>query len=654
MYTVFYASRVTSTGDVRRFAASVGRGLRPGRRGRLPLAVVVAASLVAVTAAVSDAASAPPGVRFAQAGHWFASPAEDLLYHVNGAAGSVDARARVEGLESGSQVVQGDTTGYVIGSSQILEFGKSTLTVEQTLTAPAGERPVAVEAEGGPYLVYRETGTVVRLGDEPRTIPAGPPLGEPVVTPDGTLWLHRTDSNVLCRLRPATDVLSCSAAAPQGHAGALTVVGDRAVFVDTDTDTLSPVTADGLGRATAAGVDLPAGAAVAGADLQGRLAVLDPEQHRLQLVDASGVGSDRPTAAPVEVQLPPGSYATPSAGRTSVVLLDQEHRSVLTYDKDGRRQSVTAVPPESGEARLSRGQDDRVYVEGGEGRQVLVVDDRGRARSVPPAGAGLQPSKQASRPAAGSSPTAVPPAPGTTQDRPAGPGPTTQAPGTQPPGTQEPGTQAPATQVPGSPLPARKAVPASPPGMPPQVKARVSGDDIVVSWAAAPANGAAVSGYQVTWAPAAGGASEAVTRPGDKRSATLTGITKGVAYRITVAAQNSAGRGPAATVRATVPKPAPRRTITVSRGETATHDDDCLPPECAFVRVEMRGFEPNTDYDLEPYSSKWGHFNPGARLSTNDEGVLISQHRFPFNGVGQRVWVVVDGQESNRLLWTAG
>jgi hypothetical protein len=665
MYPVFYASGVTTMGDVRHFAGRIGRVLRPGRRGRLPLVLVVGSSLVAVTAAVSGAATTPPGVRLAQAGHWFASPAEDLIYHVNGSARTVDARARIDGMEPDSQVVQGDTVGYVVGRTQILEFGKSTLTVEQTLTAPAGERPVAVEAKGGPYLVYRETGTVVRLGPTPRTIPAGPPLGEPVVTPDGTLWLQRTDTNVLCRLRPDADVLSCSAAAPPGHAGALTVVGDRAVFVDTDTDTLSPVTADGLGRPTAAGVDLPADAGVAAAAVHGRVAVLDRGQQRMHLIDAGPVGSGRPAAAPVSVALPAGSYVTPSAGRSSVVLLDQQHRSVLTYDKDGRRQSVTPVPPESGDSRLSRGPDDRVYVEGGEGRQVLVVDDRGRARTVPPAGAGIRSGSRTPQPP--EEPSTPPDQPSTPPDQPTTPPATAPV---QPPASQLPGARpgtagappagaGPARPVPGStatgnPQQTREAVPASPPGLPPSARARADGDTIVVSWDAAAPNGATVTGYRVTWAPASSGGGESATRSGTSRSATLTGITKGVAYRITVAAENSAGRGPAATVRATVPKPAPARTITVSRGETTSHDDDCLPPECAFIRVEMRGFEPNTKYQLEPYSSGWGNFNPGARLSTDADGNLTARHRFPFNGVGQRVWVVVEGLESNRLLWTAG
>jgi hypothetical protein len=510
---------------------------------------------------------------------------------------------------------------------------------------------VAVEAKGGPYLVYRETGTVVRLGTEPKTIPAGPPLGEPVVTPDGTLWLQRTDTNVLCRLRPDADVLSCSAAAPRGHAGALTVVGDRAVFVDTESDTLSPVTADGLGRPADAGVDLPADAGIAAADVQGRLAVLDPQQRRMHLVDASTVGSERPASAPVSVDLPAGTYATPSAGRSSVVLLDQEHRTLLTYDRDGRRQGVTEVPPETGESRLSRGQDDRVYVEGGEGKHVLVVDDRGRARAVPPAGAGTGPSSRAPQPPPGeptTPPATTPAQPGPRSPLPAGGADTADD---QPTGANPP-RRTPGSTATGNAPQTRKAVPASPPGMPPQARARVSGGTIVVSWGAAAANGASVSGYRVSWAPASGGASKTVNRSGGSRSASLTGITKGVAYRITVAAENSAGRGPAATVRATVPKPAPSRTLTVSRGETTTHEPDCLPPECAYIQVAMRGFKPNTDYDITPYSSAHGNFNPGARLTTNSEGNLTARHRFPYNGIGDRVWVVVDGQTSNRLLWT--
>ena len=101
-----------------------------------------------------------------------------------------------------------------------------------------------------------------------------------------------------------------------------------------------------------------------------------------------------------------------------------------------------------------------------------------------------------------------------------------------------------------------------------------------------------------------------------------------------------------------MPKPPARRTITVSRGETTTHEPDCLPPECAYIKVEMRGFAPNTDYQIAPWSSEHGNFNPGARLTTDAEGNLTARHRFPYNGIDDTVWVVVDGQRSNRLVWS--
>ena len=386
MYVFFYARRVTKMGFPRRFVTRLAWVRDQLRRGRLPLVLLVGTCLVAVTAAMSGAATAPPGLRFAQAGHWVANPSLGMVFHVNGAARTVDAQVAISGMEAGSQVVQGDTSGYVVGRSRIIEFGKSNLSVEQTLTPPTGERPVLIEAKGGPYLVYREAGSVVRLGGTPATIPAGRLLGDPVATRDGTLWLHRTDSNVLCHLAPEADRVSCSAAAPAGHTGALTVVDKRAVFVDTETDTLSPIVDDGLGRPTRIGVDLPPTAQVAGSDVSGRVAILDPAARRMHLVDATGLGTDRKAAAPVTVSLPEGTYSAPSASKSSVVLLDLQRNAVLSYDGAGRQQQITQMPPETGEPRLSRGEDERVYVDGAEGRHVMVVDHDGGIGMVPVTG----------------------------------------------------------------------------------------------------------------------------------------------------------------------------------------------------------------------------------------------------------------------------
>ncbi|MFC6022199.1 fibronectin type III domain-containing protein [Plantactinospora solaniradicis] len=616
------------------------RGLRswrdrgPLRRGRLPLVLLVAVGLAGVTAAATGAVAPTPGLRFAQGGHWIANPSLDLVFHVNGSAQRVDVQAPVPGIEPGSQVVQGDTSGYVVGRSRIVEFGKSTLSVERTLTPPTGERPFAVEVAGGPYLVYREAGQVVRLGDPPATIPAGGVLGDPVTTPDGTLWLHRADSGVLCRLAPGADRISCPAAAPAGHTGALTVVGGRPVFVDTAADTLSLVADHGLGRPTPVGMDLPATARVAPVDVSGRVAILDPGARRMQLIDAAGLDTNRQRGKPVTVTLPDGSYSAPSATGSSVVLLDLQRNTVLTYNSAGEQQRATPIPPEAGEPTLRRGEDKRVYVDGAEGRHVLVVDHSGTVGLVPVVG----------NEGRKGSPTPVGPSSAVPDPE---PGPRSASPRSRPPSESDPGGPGGPRQA----APPAPPVPASPPGMPRNARATAQGADLRLTWGAATANGAAVSGYQVTWAPAAGGTSRSATRPASARSMTITGLTRGVAYRITVAARNSAGRGSPATVRATVPPPP--RTVTVSRGSDTTYEDLCDAPDCAFMRVVMRGFSPNTNYSIKPHSDEWPNYNPGTTLRTDAKGNL-SFEDFPFDDVGQHVWVTVGGVESNHYLWRAG
>jgi hypothetical protein len=660
MYTVFYARGVTRT-------TRLIRALRPRRGGRLPLALLVAVCTLAVTAAVSDAGAVPPGLRFAQIGHWTASPSQGTVFHVNGASRTIDAQAQVDGMEPGSQVVQGPTSGFVVGKDKIQEFGKSSLTVEQTSIPPTGEQPVALEVTGGPYLIYREAGTVVRLGGgEPATVQAGPGLGQPVATPEGALWLQRTDTNVLCLLGADTERLSCPATAPVGHTGALSVVGKQAVFVDTSNDTVTPLTGDGLGRPVKLDVDLPADAKIATADVGGRIAVIDQSAGRLHLVDGSGVGEGR-SGPVVSRELPAGDWAPPAASRSSVVLLDLRGNTVRTFDRDGRPQRVTAVPPEAGEARLGRGEDQRVYVDGGEGKHVLVVGDDGSAGAVPLVGAPRPGSPQRPVSPPTEAPVSSPAGPATPRGTGGGPRATTT---TSPPGNGAPRPQAgppaptrertrPTTAPPPPPPPAapptRKTVaPPSPPGMPPGLTASVQGANIRVTWRAAKANGATVTGYRVSWTPASGGGAGSDDRAGSSRSMTISGPTRGVSYKITVSAQNSAGRGSAATTRITVPRPKP--TVRVSRGAGVDHAEDCQRPECAWTRVEMRGFAPNSRYKINPWSSAWDQWNGGARLTTDSNGTLIVDDRFAFGGVGQTVWVVIQGPgvddlESNHYLW---
>ncbi|OXM60835.1 hypothetical protein CF165_40870 [Amycolatopsis vastitatis] len=606
---------------------------RVGKRGlrRLPMTALVSVCAVLIGVAVSGGASPLPGLELSQAGHWIASPALNLVLFVNGSAKSMDAQVPVAGLEPGSQVVQGPTSGYVIGKSAIVEFGKSDLSVDRTLTPPSGERPALVEASGGPYLVYREAGRVVRLGSGFTTLPAGGPLGAPVATPDGTLWLNRLDSGALCRLAKDSDTVTCRDNLGAGHTGGLSIAGDRAVFVDTTTDTIRQVSGDKPGEPVAIGKDLSPAAQIAPADADGRIAVLEQEKRQLYLLDAGHT-----PAQPIKVDLPDGVYANPTASASSVVLLDLTRHNVLTYGADGTRRQVTAIPPESGTPQLVRGDDKRVYVDGGEGKHVLVVDPDGKVSQVPVTADKAPAPATAQQPPPTQQPPAQQPPKGEPDVRPDGP--KQQSPPvrkTDPPVTQPP-----------------KPIPPSPPGIPAQLTARLQGSDAHVAWGAAADNRAAVTAYHVTWKPSSGAGAGASDLAGTARSTVIPGLRAGITYTITVVAENSAGRGTPATAKVTGPA-IPKPTITVTRGKTGTYEPDpaeCSAPDCAKMHVVVRGFAPNTQFHFTPHCGC--QYSNEGRSYTTDANGAVTFEAFDFGAVGKQAWVTADnGVSSAKYTW---
>src|SRR2546430_993938 len=94
--------------------------------------------------------------------------------------------------------------------------------VKLRLGAATPRRPVVREVVGGPYLVYRNAGQIVRLGDPVATVPASGQVSAAVTTSDGTLWVSRSDG-ALCQLPKGAARLACPAQIPQGHKGSLSV-----------------------------------------------------------------------------------------------------------------------------------------------------------------------------------------------------------------------------------------------------------------------------------------------------------------------------------------------------------------------------------------------------------------------------------------------
>jgi hypothetical protein len=510
------------------------------RRGPLALVAILCASVVAGVA--TGAAQPLTGLQFLPPGHWVYNVALQAAFHIDGASTSVDAQAPVPG-DPGSQVVQGDTSGYVVGRSKITEFGKSSLSVEQTVSPPVDEVPLGIEAAGGPYLVYRAAGKVVRLGDPSVTVATGGAVGDPVVTADGTMWLFRTGAGLVCELPKGADrVSSCPAVVPPGHSGALTVVGGQPEFLDTSAGQLHRVDAGGLGPGVPLGVAVSPGSRPAATDVAGRVAILDPANKHMQLVDPGS-----PVVKPVTVVLPDGDYDGPVSTGSAVALVDRQDNTLLTYGADGKQADAKPIPRESGAARLTSGEDNRVYVEGPDGTHVLVVDHDGKVTDVPVVG--QQPGTKPVIPAdPGVPPPVAPPIQQADQ-------PDTHGSGT----THDPGTTAGAGNAakPDKPATPKKkpdppAVPASPPGAPASVSASAGNGSASVSWGAAADNRGPITSYSVSW-QGSGGQSGSTSVGGDSRHATVSGLANGTRYTMTVTATNKAGTGPGASASPVTP-----------------------------------------------------------------------------------------------------
>jgi hypothetical protein len=611
------------------------------RHSRWPLLGLVIAVVATVTLAVTGAAKQMPGLEFVSPGHWIASPALGLILHVDGATKQSDAQVKVPGVQPGSQVLQDESRGYVVGKDDVTIFGKSTLSVESTAPLPVtGGKAVQLTTAGGTYLIYPERGQIVRFGLEQQVVSAGGPLGPAVATSDGTMWVHRTDSGALCKLARGATNLPCPAVVPAGHTGGLTVSADKVLFVDTTADTVSTVSEKGLGPAVKLGVDAPPNARIAPVDAAGKIAVLDPATNRMHLVDAhvDDKGALAEPRQPASVQLPAGEYDGPSVSGESVVVLDHKNNSVRTYDNEGHEKHNTPIPPENGKPVLHRGEDARVYVDGGEGKHVVVVDKDGSVSPVPITGEKKPDEHRKPVP-----PPAEPPVEKPSDkpsDRPVPP-PNTGRPVPPPVQTQPPRT----AQPPQTPPP----IPVTPPGMPQNLQVAISTKqvDATVTWSAAPANGAPVTAYHVSWQSEGGGRAGNQVVSGSTFSYVIKDIWKGTDYPFTVSvvAQNSAGMSPPA-VHRKVPPPSTKK-ITLSQGPLAP---ECGREKCYWMHIVMTGFESETFYNAFPHSTDPGYSNEGHGETTDGQGHK-EFNAFYYYGVGHEVWVTIDGVTSNRITW---
>jgi hypothetical protein len=486
--------------------------------------------VAALTAVLTGATTPLANTQFALAGHWVFNSVLQTVFHIDGATTNIDAHLPVS-ASPGSQVVQDESNGYVVGPNSITEFDKSTLSVRQAIAAPADEVPLGIEAVGGPYLVYRNAGKVVRLGDPPATISVGGAIGDPLVTSDGTMWLHRNGNGSICSLPKGADQLAgCPVAAQKDHPGALTMIGGRLEFVDLFTAQLHTVGPNSLGPGIPLGFPVSPDSRVAAQDLAGRAVLLDPERHSLLLIDAGNR-----SVKPVTIALPGGDYDGPVSTGSTAVVIDRQSGTVLTFGPDGSRKDTTPIGPENGQPRITHGEDNRVYVDNANGTQVFVIGEDGKVQDVPVTGKPAVPQ------------TSVPPTGQQADAKPTGP--------TTPSGQDghsdqagQGGSRRTAAPPPRQP----PAVPPSAPGAPSGVSASAGDSAVTVNWSAAQDNRSPITTYRVMWR-ADSGETGSVTVGGNSRHSTVNGLTNGVGYVFTVSATNAVGTGPGVATSSVVP-----------------------------------------------------------------------------------------------------
>lgn len=559
---------------------------------------VVAGFIVSLLVTTAATSHGPGTLGFRQVGHWVYNSDLGAAFHVDGGSDNVNARVNGVSAPAGSPVLQGEQDGYVLGRGQVTVFGKSNLAVLGNVPTGIAEQPVGIETPGGPYLVYRQHGQIVRLGDALQTVTVGSPVLSQVATPDGTLWVRTADH--FCSLAPGASELSCAVSAPAGSTGSLTVLAGKPTFVDTSDQTLIPIGATSLGAAVSLNVPggVPADAVVAQSDAAGRVAILTG--NRLLLLDGAG------KKPPITVSLQSSAFDEVATSGSAVAVLDTDDRMLETFRADGTPLGTRRLAGGQTAPSMTTGEDGRIYVDDAGGSVVEVVDGDG---SINPVQIG-----QTSVPTASPPPTPAPPLRlNPTPPRPK-PGPARPLPGHQqqrskagsaggrrhhgassrtvpvrspagppisvpepPPVPAPPPPPAPApphkpahkpahkrTHKPTrkrhksklkpprkpTPPPAPKPPPASVPGPPGSLTTKTAGLQITVHWTAAKANGSPITGYQVTWQLAPGAiavgipTSGEVDVPGNQLHATVTVPSDIFSYVITVTAQNKIGTGP--------------------------------------------------------------------------------------------------------------
>lgn len=560
---------------VRRWFGGTGTGSSTPGGVRTTVAAALAVLAVGVGAVVVGTPISGEVVDLLSGRGWLTDSDEGVVMLANGSSARVDLRFKVDGVAGHDiEVVQIDGKAHLVdhtdGTIRLLDVADLKVGEAQSLGDPEG---LDVVPAGDKLILVRRVAGVVEVKD--------PGTGKS---------LAKTDVG--------------------GRLTRAVVDGDDQVWVaDTEAGAAIPLRFDGDRFEVGEGVHVGRGSAMNLALVDGLPVTIDPERKELTRVEDGKAGD--PVDLPLEDEESP-LIARVTAGALASLAVNESGHLVVVEGARTNRVSLGRSGHDLGEPVVfSR----RVYVPDFTTGEVLVLDDRGSpagpsvrvgggagrfslkvegghlwiddptsddAFVLSPRDQGFRrvdkgtqdvPSSEAPRPV-----LAAPAPPPTSAPPPSSPGNAGSTPGPEQRGSRPGGGPGPGQGGSTGAGPDAAQTPTGAPGAPGSPTATAGDREAVVSWASAPANGAAIDNYEISWSPTAtsrGGEAGSRSVRGSTLRATIDGLRNGATYTFSITATNSAGTGPAATTPAVTPDgnvPTAPTDVTASGGADGSID----------------------------------------------------------------------------------
>jgi Fibronectin type III domain len=450
---------------------------------------------------------------------WLVNTANRSVSLIDGYSGKVSSQVGLPGVTGKLNVVNTpggavvvDQGGHMVqvSNDDFTTSGPVANPISGPISAPVvlvgGGSVTATAGQNALYAIDQASGQIRQLDpSSPQLTPIGPvvstheAIASPVVAPDGSLYVAVPALGAVGHVTDGDLALIKGIGRP-GDRLAVALAGTQVVAADLSRGIVMPLGATGVSGPR---IDVPGSSRadqLAGSDVSdGLVSLIGP--HAVYSVNAT-------TGAKSATPLSPAFSATASAMQgQNVVLINSTRNQVLIVDTATGTVRRLAMPGKFPPDQITV-RDRLVFVNASDGASALVINGSGVVKPV---------TKYTGPPPVHPKPLKFP-APALTK---------TPVTVNQPPQTI-------------SQTPHRPGGPADPTASP-------GNASVTVSWGAAPANGAPITRYVISWS----GGQKTVS--GTTLGTTIGGLSNGTAYVFTVAAVNSVGQGPSASTSSVTP-----------------------------------------------------------------------------------------------------